>query len=282
MDRLAGLRRSDRARGRLLDRASAPLEVGIVRPDEDDALARATSRRRFAQDHLPRRPCSAAPHRVPGSASPSPPRGTRTISGGRSCGRVPARSTASPNTPGGHRPDHSHLVALTASARRLGRCRRRHREDVVQHVREPLGQVQGLEHDEERQPHRVGSATRTGPPRPDRTPSSPARPSSSGGTRRCLPAGLECPLTTSSRARCRRRVMGRLATSPGQGLRGGSEDESRVTRLLALELSVSCGTPALDVLEQARGLAVGELGNELLRNAKDHGPAENLRGAVAH
>ena len=58
----------------------------------------------------------------------------------------------------------------------------------------------------------------------------------------------------------------------GQGL-----EHDEVTRLLARELSVSCGTPALDVLEQARGLAVGELGDELLRNAKDHGPAENLR-----
>ena len=41
-------------------------------------------------------------------------------------------------------------------------------------------------------PTPTASATRTGPPCPDRTPSSPARPSRSGWTRRCLPAGPEC------------------------------------------------------------------------------------------
>ena len=41
-------------------------------------------------------------------------------------------------------------------------------------------------------PTPTASATRTGPSCPDRTPSSPARASRSGWTRRCLPAELEC------------------------------------------------------------------------------------------
>jgi uncharacterized protein YbjT (DUF2867 family) len=40
-------------------------------------------------------------------------------------------------------------------------------------------------------PTPTASATRTGPPCPDRTPSAPARPSRSGWTRQCLPSGPE-------------------------------------------------------------------------------------------
>jgi hypothetical protein len=50
--------------------------------------------------------------------------------------------------------------------------------------------------------------------------------------------------------------------------------------LLALKLSVACGASALDVLKQARGLAVGELGDQLLRyteNDPSRGSARSCR-----
>jgi hypothetical protein len=55
---------------------------------------------------------------------------------------------------------------------------------------------------------------------------------------------------------------------------------ARSRRLLISELSVACGTPALDVFKEPGGVAVGESSDQLLSDSKSHYPAKNLPGGV--